>query len=801
MPAIFFAAGIAFSEGPIWALVATAVIWCYALRIKRLTWLPALTLCFLLGGFTASHRTPGPDPQMDAEAGEVVLLAGCIAGPVADDGLQLRFSLEVDTGAKARVTLTSKPGEALPALSYGEQVEIEARIRKPRNYGNPGAFDFAGYLRRDHVYWLASARGASKLKQLHTPCGSPLRRHALALRTLITTRIRSLTDNDDLMPALLVGDNSFLDKTQTADFRATGTYHAIVVSGLHITVVAGTALALMRLAGVPLSALIAAGAAFAWLYAGVADFQPPVVRSAVGFSLFLFATWFHRKGRLLNLLGLTAILLLLWDPSAVYDPSFQLTFLSVAAIGTLASPLVDRTFGPCRDGSGFAGQQFQLETALVAETFSVPVKWLQRALGGIFAIAEMIVISACVQLALLVPSLMYFHQISATAIMANVIVVPVLSAAVPIGLLAALTGLRPLAWWAVHMTAFAKSAVVFFSTLEPGLRFPDIPVALQAALLVSAGLFGAALLLRTNWGALVATGTMATGLAILAVTWTPQVPRGSLELSLIDVGQGDSMLVVFPDGRTLLMDAGGFPVFDKRLKSRFDIGEDVVSPYLWRMGLRRLDYVAVSHLHDDHAAGLPAVIRNFRPREIWTGLAPENSPLLAKMREAAWVAGSRVVAMHEGDTRDYVRVIWPRADALPGPHAKNDDSLVLLLTHGKHRFLLMGDGEKKTELGMQIPEEVDVLKAGHHGSKTSSRPEFLQVVRPLFAMIGVGNGNSYGHPSPQVLDSFRENGTRVLRTDEDGLVQVRSDGTRLRIWRNRDGRPSEYPALSGGGID
>jgi competence protein ComEC len=275
-------------------------------------------------------------------------------------------------------------------------------------------------------------------------------------------------------------------------------------------------------------------------------------------------------------------------------------------------------------------------------------------------------------------------------------------------------------------------------------------------------------------------------LAAVALRWETPLPAGVTEVSAIDVGQGDSLLVILPDGKTLLVDAGGIPSFDPRLRSRMDIGEDVVSPYLWRRGLRRLDYVAVTHLHDDHAGGMPAVIRNFRPREVWTGLAPESSSLLGRIREAARAAGSRLESLHKGDGRAGLRVLWPPRDAHAGAVAKNDDSLVLLIFNGRHKFLLMGDAEQPVEYGMAVPEDIDVLKAGHHGSRTSTTPVLLDRARPLFAAISSGEGNSYGHPHPLVLQRLNAAGTRVFRTDLSGAIQFQSDGIRLKTRNSRE---------------
>ncbi|MBC8167789.1 MAG: ComEC/Rec2 family competence protein [Bryobacteraceae bacterium] len=827
LPALTFAAGIYFqtvlkAELAILAtaFLALALLWILAsFRYKHLQWPCAIALFLVAGAATTLLHENKADPSLDANPGEVVMLVGCVAGPVATDKVQSRFLLELEPQVRARVTLTVREGEVPPILHYGDKIEVEAKVRKPRNFQNPGAFDYAGYLRRDDAFWLASSRGAEKIHKMPGQCGSGVRRAVLHLRDELSRRISVLYKDDEyaarLMPALLVGDNSGLDRSWTRDFRRTGTYHAIVISGLHITVVAGTALLFMRWLGVPLTSMLAAGALLAWTYAGVADWQVPVVRSAFGFSLFLLARWFFRKGRILNLLAATALVLLAFDPYALFDPSFQLTFLSVAAIGALASPLTDRTFGPLRSALGDLddskrdllteprGAQFRLEMRLVAETMNVclriPLKLatavLSSCLRFVFWICEMALLSACVQLALLVPSIAYFHQVSITGILANLTVVPALSAAVPVGLLAAVTNSGMLAAVASLLLGIARTSTLFWASIEPGLRVPDALPLLNAGALAAASIAGACLILRLRTRWVVISGAIAIGFALVLILhpFQPDMAVRSLELTAIDVGQGDSLLVGLPDGKTMLIDGGGFPVFDRRIQPRLDIGEDVVSPYLWRRGIKHLDIVAITHMHDDHAAGMPAIIRNFRPSEVWTGAVPEASPLLDAVRAAANETGAKLVGLRSGDQRSgggaSITALSPAGAYVPSKAARNDDSLVLLISFGRHRFLLTGDAERRVEsdlVSRGLATEIDVLKTGHHGSRTSTNTEFLNAARPLFALISVGEGNTYGHPYPDVIDRLNGAGARILRTDQNGLVQIRSNGRAITIERFSD---------------
>jgi competence protein ComEC len=257
------------------------------------------------------------------------------------------------------------------------------------------------------------------------------------------------------------------------------------------------------------------------------------------------------------------------------------------------------------------------------------------------------------------------------------------------------------------------------------------------------------------------------------------VSHGMLEVTAIDVGQGDSILVVGPEGRTMLVDAGG-PVGGlteaAEATSRFDVGEEVVSPYLWSRRLRRLDVLALSHAHGDHMGGMPAVMRNFRPRELWVSIDPDSEAYRALLAEAKEL-GVMVRHFYAGDRVAWdgieVTMLAPQKGYTNGGEPVNDDSLVMQMQYGKASVLLEGDAQSASEEAMLASgrlEPVTLLKVGHHGSKTSTTPEFFQAVAPEDAVVSVGKGNTFGHPRFEVIERIAEAHTRLYRTDEFGLT-------------------------------
>ncbi len=263
-------------------------------------------------------------------------------------------------------------------------------------------------------------------------------------------------------------------------------------------------------------------------------------------------------------------------------------------------------------------------------------------------------------------------------------------------------------------------------------------------------------------------------------------------MTILDVGQGDSIFVVSPRGRTLLIDGGGafmgFPGHEEHGGN--DPGEEAVSPYLWSRGYQKLDVVALTHAHQDHLGGLTAILDNFRVGRLWIG-REVASPALARLEELA--RAKKIPIEHEtrghGFAWDAVEgeFFWP---AIPpteiGPSAKNNDSLVLRLHYGNRAVLLPGDAEKEAESAIldqnkEAELRADILKVGHHGSKNSTMPAFLAAVRPQTAIISAGEENPYGHPSPELIERLEGAGIRILRTDRDGAVHVLTDGQRVEI--------------------
>lgn len=760
-----------------------------------------------------AHR-PGPRPELDVEGREPVILAGCVVEPSVFTQDREQFLLELEPGARVRVNLFLREGEQAPALNYGQRIELEARVRRPHNFVNPGNFDYVQYLARKNIFWTASAGAGAQVQVLPGSCGSAWQRVIFNIRSAALQRLERLYQGrpyeTGMMEAILIGESSKLEKVWTEQFRSTGTFHALVISGTHVAVLAAVFLFLLRLCFLPQPAALFLTVIASWVYAMVTGWQAPVIRSAAGLTLFMVGGYFYRQRRIMNLLAAVALGFLLLDPEQMFEPSFQLSFLSVGFIAALAVPLLERTTGPLANALSDLPDtrrdvhleprvaQFRVEMRLVAEALRLLTR-LPEKVSTLFVtvptrvilyLIELVVISGVVQVGLALPMAAYFHRVSFSGLSANAIVVPLMGVVVPIGFLAVFTGWTLPARMAGWLLSASQAAVNWHARLEPNWRIPSPPVWL--AISFSAALIAVALLTgaqrpRSRLGLGMALG--AVGVLLGLLLWHPFHPaieKNILELTAIDVGQGDSLFVSFPDGKRMLMDGGGIPTFGRKAKPGLDIGEDVVSPYLWSRSIRSIDVLALSHAHEDHIGGMAALLQNFRVKELWTGATPE-SPQWNVLREKANRNGAKITALVRGRF-DYggtqIEVLSPSPDYVPSSSPRNNDSLALRISFGKHSFLLSGDMERQVEAELisgNLITRTDVLKVAHHGSKTSSTAALLDAAHPTFALISAGFENSYGHPSAEVLERLSERHVSTLRTDLYGLISIRSDGRRFRV--------------------
>jgi competence protein ComEC len=294
---------------------------------------------------------------------------------------------------------------------------------------------------------------------------------------------------------------------------------------------------------------------------------------------------------------------------------------------------------------------------------------------------------------------------------------------------------------------------------------------------------------RIRWYALAAGSVFAALIALHP--FAPRLPRGVLEMTAIDCGGGDSLFLVLPDQTTVLVDGCGSRWNSTREGAfqgrRWDPGEDIISPYLWSRGLKKIDIVVLTHAHEDHMGGLPAIIRNFNVGEFWHGPNPATLPyedLLEQVRRQGISLREVAASGQFGYQGASIDVLWPAAAHAVGQVPSNDDSVVLRIGNDDAHILLTGDISDRTEeelLASGIPVASQVLKVAHHGAKTSSSSDFLARVSPQVAVVTAESGGLSNLPNPLTLERLRTAQARIFRTDLDGAVTVTLHGRSLAV--------------------
>lgn len=702
-------------------------------------------------------------------------------------------------------------GPELSRFSYGERLRLRTHLRKPRNFMDAGAFDYREYLAQQNIFALGSVR-ADRLEMLPGLFGSRLGFWRSAIRGSLLKKIHELWQGRDgeLMSAMLLGDRTGIDHDTSIEYQRTGAYHILVVAGLKVGIVAFALLWLFNFLRAPEWLATPLTILAAVIYAWITDANAPVVRATVMLTVYLIARALYRERSPLNAVGIAGLALLVWEPRALFDASFQMTFISILAIAGIALPIMERSSRPLRralEQLDSTDYDFALSAKLVQLRLDVRMMKARLAaflgmraaewamVGGAkaaLAIYDVLLISLVLQLGLALPMAFYFHRAVTLGLPANVVVVPLHALLLPAAALAVAASYVSIAF--AQAMALAPAALLHATNLVverlahwrfAGTSIGDVRVATPMFLpeLFAVGALIFALLVARRRAAMVVTSLVALLAAAVWIAWPPrpQLRTGVLEITALDVGQGDSLLVVSPEGRTLLVDAGG--ELGAPGGTRFDMGEEVVSPALWARGITHLDAVALTHAHADHIGGMRAVIENFHPRELWLGPEPDTAAMRALLREAA-TENVQVIRRELGEKIDFggseIDVLGPPADwEVNRDKAQNNDSLVMLAKFGATSSLLEGDAEKKVE--HELAEEdpaADLLKVGHHGSASSTTPELLAAVHPKLAVISAGFRSPFHHPRPEVLKRLEDAGVRTFRTDTMGETTFYLDGKR-----------------------
>jgi competence protein ComEC len=673
-------------------------------------------------------------------------------------------------------------GDRLLQWTAGRLIRAPARLRRPARYLNDGLPDQERALARRGITLVGTIKSAA-LVEVVAPApwwdeiAATVRAYArVALTRHVGPATRELPKplgdapggppSAAMAAAILIGDRTGLDVDVERRLQEAGTYHVIAISGGNIAILAGLFLGLLAWMG--LRGRIAALCVIAALtaYAAIAAGGASVARATLMAVIYLAVRVIDQRTAAANAIGLTAVVLLLIDPLAIADVGFWLTFGATGAI------------------------------LIGVSRARLPTGSLTR------AALTVLLATACAELALAPVAALVFQRVTLAGLLLNFAALPAMTI-VQIGALlvviADAVSLDFVAAWSGHLV-HAGSAVLVESArlldVAPWLTWrvppplPGVIAAYYLAVLVSLATVRHLALARVaRRTALVAGSALFLWIIAAPHARIRATGDGRLHLTMIDVGQGDAVLVTFPNGRRLMVDTGGASP-----PSEFDIGDRVIGPSLRAGGVIDLDYLAVTHGDPDHIGGARSLVRDFQPAEIWWGVAVAHHEPAARLQAEAARARSTWRTLQRGDVLVIggveLRVHHPPLPDWERQKVRNDDSLVLELRFGGVSVVMTGDISAQVERDLLPTLDLlptVVLKVAHHGSGTSSAEEFVARVKPRVALIGVGRGNPYGHPVPYVLERFTNAGTEVFRTDLDGEIHVITDGKKVSVetWTGR----------------
>ncbi len=752
----------------------------------------AILALFLLLGLALSRlgmeesRTP-----LVQYAGQRIVLVGQISsGPdVRVDQVLYQFRAQeiVRSGERLPVSgsVRLQVKECSRFFSYGDLLSVSGLLIRPDPPGNPGGFNYRTYLEREGNHVILMARGEDSVGKVAFGKVNPVLSMALALKQkLSAAATESLTPAQAaILNGIIFGSQGLIDRETRQAFSETGIVHILSVSGLHVGLVLGGIVGFLGLLRAPPGLTAPLVTLVLLFYALMTGLNPAVLRATFMALLFVWAHHLGRDRDWPTTLALAALIMLIWKPLQIFNPGFQLSYAATWGILYLGPLLTTALTGLLRGLPENAGRAAALGLAvpLAAQLATVPlVAW-------------------------------YYNLVSPVSIPANLLAVPLVGLILLLGVLAAALGLfwLPLAGLVNVGTGVILDLFLALVGLLQGLPGAVIYLATPPVLLAAAwygGLFVFAGICSGVWSPAVhrrvknwTTAGAALAVVLLLVWWPWNGEGQKLTVHFIDVGQGDSILVQTPGGKNLLIDTGGWR---EEFLTGAGAGNQVVAPYLRRIGVHRLDVLVLTHPHEDHAGGAAFLVKNFPvgltlapPPAVTGGSGKPQKVKSAEEIPAAFTAlvknmeasGIPVEAARAGDslTLDstvHIEILSP--GEMSGSKSNlNNISLVLKMTFKDRTFIFTGDAEVEAqgELLKRGEElKADVLKMPHHGSRTLL-PELVEQVKPEVAVIPVGAHNTFGHPAPSTLDLLDRTGATVYRTDLDGAVIVETDGHRLQV--------------------
>jgi competence protein ComEC len=638
-------------------------------------------------------------------------------------------------------------------LQKGDMVELKGSLKQPTRAGNPGEFDYRKYLEKNGIFYIFSVKEEKDLCISRPASG--FQGWINSYRYNSQELIKEVLPHDEaaILLGMLLGIIEGIDSSEYSDYQKTGVVHIFSVSGLHVGFLLLLCAWACSLLGFSRKTRVISGILLLLIYATLVGWPVPVIRSVIMGSIGLIAFYSGRDNRMLNSLGLSGIVILLINPNSLLQITFQLSFAAAWGLVYLF-PLLRRKL-------------------------NYNSRW-----------GDLLLVPICAQLAVLPLTAYHFHLFSPLALLANIPITYLSGGAVILGFLSLLSGglLPGLSAVFLYPAGLCIDLIRVVNELVvniPGSYLRVITPGVALIVLYYAGLL-LFIYAYTATGDKKRSSVLATGLIMIAffviVICLPGsiYNRGKLEVTFIDVGQGDSILIKTPRGKFILVDGGGSDFSDP--------GARKVLPYLYYRGVRELYLVINTHPDTDHLQGLETVLKEIPVRYIAVPATMAEAKEYRNLRKTANTGKMPIIPLTGGETvytgeKLQIQVLHPPAKT-KSPDNANEQSAVLNVRYAGFSTLLTGDISLETMQELIKNKQltsVTVLKIPHHGSKMSLLPVFYDKAKPEWAVISVGANNIFGHPHPLILEALEEKNIKILRTDRDGAISFRSDGRRVRL--------------------
>jgi competence protein ComEC len=665
---------------------------------------------------------------------------------------------EIKIQGNLRITVPHSEFSSLSDLYNLDTVKISARLSSLQGYRNFNQPPMDRHLKNRNIHRTAFTKSPLLVEKLKSGNPyAPLRVISL-LRRKLQMKIEnhfSNTQNQILSPqgavveALLLGERGRMEPEYSQSLQQAGIYHLFAISGAHIAIISFLLFSFFRLLGLPNRVSYSLLILFLTFFAFLVEGRPSVLRATIMAIAFLLGKLIWRNVDLLNTLSMSAFVLLFFNPFNLFSLGFQLTFGATLSI-ILFFPKITK-FLP-----------------------KLPLR-----------ISEIFALSLTAQLGVLPLIALNFNRVTFASLLLNFAAIPLVGVIMAFGYMFLISSLTvsliaEILSRLIHILIDLLMAISHILDPFPAMsyRIPSPPL----FVLLGYYLFLAIFLLphRIKKQKLV-TGFGFAVIFVLLVTYPFSSHSRTLKLTFIDVGQGDSILVEFPGRNTMLVDGGGMP------DESFDIGERIVSSFLWKKGIKKIDYLVLTHAHPDHMNGLKAVMRNFKVKEFWEAFSPQENESYSELKRLITrrTVCRRTFRGHENNIDDVeIEVLNPSRSDPYVFRVHNNHSVVLRIVYGQTSFLLTGDIGKavEEELERVIPTlQSQVLKSPHHGSDSSSSEDFLKAVAPQIVVICVGKGNVYNLPHRSVLGRYEQYKAKIYRTDQVGAVELSSDGRTITV--------------------